>query len=63
MKSSFFVTFSSVVLLAWLAASYLTALKPEPRLGRGSLPLSAKVPVDAQKTTEAIVLAEQDEQP
>ncbi|MFY7817063.1 MAG: hypothetical protein ACOVRB_01725 [Akkermansiaceae bacterium] len=42
MKSSLFVVFSSVALLAWLVASFMTQLQPEPRLGRGSLPLSAK---------------------
>ena len=29
--------------MAWLVVSFVTTLKPEPRLGRGSLPLSAKV--------------------
>lgn len=42
MKSSLFVTLSSLFLLAWLTVSYVTSLQPEPRLGRGSLPLSAQ---------------------
>lgn len=50
MKSSLFVTISSFFLLVWLAVSYLTSLQPEPRLGRGSLPLSA------QKNPEPVVL-------
>lgn len=29
--------------MAWLVVSFVTTLKPEPRLGRGSMPLSAKV--------------------
>ncbi len=29
--------------MAWLVVSFVTTLKPEPRLGRGSLPLSAKI--------------------
>lgn len=29
--------------MTWLVVSFVTTLKPEPRLGRGSLPLSAKV--------------------
>jgi hypothetical protein len=48
MKSSLFVTFSSFFLLAWLAVSYVTSLQPEPRLGRGSLPLSAQKTSDAE---------------
>jgi hypothetical protein len=43
MKSSLFVSLCSVFLMAWLVVSFVTTLKPEPRLGRGSLPLSAKV--------------------
>jgi len=50
MKSSLFVTISSLFLLAWLVVSYLTRLQPEPRLGRGSLPLSA------QKNPEPMIL-------
>jgi hypothetical protein len=48
MKSSLFVTLSSLFLLAWLALSYVTSLQPEPRLGRGSLPLSAQKSPDAE---------------
>jgi hypothetical protein len=42
MKSSLFVTLGSVFFLSWLVASYVTTLQPEPRLGKGSLPLSAQ---------------------
>ena len=48
MKSSIFVTFSSLLLLSWLALSFVTSLKPETRTGRGALPLA-----DAAKKSEA----------
>lgn len=54
MKSSLFVTFSSLFLMTWLGISYVTTLKPEPRLGRGSLPLSAQkttAPRESEDTT------------
>lgn len=59
MKSSLFVTFSSLFLLAWLGVSYVTSLQPEPRLGRGSLPLSARHTPKAEEAppAEGVVLA------
>jgi hypothetical protein len=65
MKSSLFVTFSSLFLLAWLAVSYVTSLQPEPRLGRGSLPLSAQrspKPVAAETPETALLAKKQDAQ-
>lgn len=58
MKSSLFVALSSVALLAWLAASYVTQLKPEPRLGSGSLPLSAKQKASAPEKDRQTLIAE-----
>jgi hypothetical protein len=46
MKSSLFVSFGSVFFLAWLALSYTTSLKPVPRLGKGSLPISSVKPAE-----------------
>lgn len=68
MKSSIFVTCSSVFFLSWLTLSYVTSLKPEPRLGRGSLPISAqtspktelkqpKVLISEENTTEDVAKA------
>lgn len=62
MKSSLFVTLSSLFLLAWLAVSYVTSLQPEPRLGRGSLPLSARhtpKPVAPEKSEAALLAKKQ----
>lgn len=53
MKSSIFVTCSSLFFLAWLAASYVTNLRPEPRVGRGSVPLNARTALP--KTPEVLV--------
>ena len=57
MKSSIFVTFSSLFFLSWLTLSYVTSLKPEPRLGKGSLPLSAQnkgVPTPRSETAKQV---------
>jgi hypothetical protein len=54
MKSSLFVVISSVFFMTWLAVSYVTTLKPEPRLGRGSLPLSAKTKVTVEPTADSV---------
>jgi hypothetical protein len=59
MKSSLFVAISSIALLAWLAASYVTQLKPEPRLGRGSLPLSAQQKATETQEPRRVLIAEQ----
>ena len=54
MKSSLFVVLSSVFFMTWLVVSYVTTLKPEPRLGRGSLPLSAQTKVKIEPKADAI---------
>jgi hypothetical protein len=50
MKSSLFVSFSSLFFLSWLALSYTTSLKPAPRMGKGSLPISSDSPVKPSET-------------
>jgi hypothetical protein len=62
MKSSIFVTFSSLFFLSWLALSYVTNVKPEPRLGKGSLPLSAQrkeTPAPSKNLVKEIKIASQ----
>ena len=58
MKSSLFVALSSVVLLVWLAASYVTHLNPEPRAGVSAQPLSAKHEAPSSEEREKTLLAE-----
>ena len=61
MKSSLFVALSSAFFMTWLVLSYVTTLKPEPRLGRGSLPLSAQAKPAEEKAASDPMLAKKSE--
>jgi hypothetical protein len=61
MKSSLFVALSSAFFMTWLVLSYVTTLKPEPRLGRGSLPLSAQAESAKEKKVSNPMLAKKSE--
>ena len=65
MKVRFFVTGSAAFFAAWLAVTYVREVPHEdyPRLGKGSLPVSAQVQPEIPEAPEvAIVMPEIEEE-